>query len=690
MSDDLLIEIGLEEMPSSEVGLLSEAFSSGICAALKQHNLSHSHITAYATPRRMALWIQSLQRKAPDTKRGVWGPSLDIAFKEDGSPTKAGEAFAERNKLKIGELRQFVGSDEKQEKLFFNQTIEGEDTKEIIESLINQVLAKLPVRKRMRWGASRTEFVRPIHWVVILYGEEVLRKSIMGIDSGARSRGHRFHADSEIPIKSGRSYEQQLKEQYVVASIAERRRIISEGVEKLASQFGGTAVIDESLIDEVVAITEWPVPLLGHFDEKFLRVPDEALISAMKGHQKYFHIVNERGRLMPAFITVANIESADAGQVRIGNERVLKARLADAAFFFENDCKSSLEINRKKLSGVIYHAQLGSLLEKSERLVKLCHFLSNLIGSAPDLATRSAAICKADLVTDMVREFEDLQGIMGGYYAQNDGEHPKVATAISEHYLPRFAGDKTPKSPEGITLAIADRLDTLVGIFIIGLQPSGSKDPFAIRRACLGLLNIILENNIDLDLKEAINYAGNLISDTAEADQAQKQALTYTLGRFTGIYKEKQIAIENFKAVSALELVNPLDINLRVMAVSEFSQLKDAGALIAANKRVVNILSSATSLDLIIDPMMLREPEEINLFDKVKQKRLIAKKLISEKNYAITLRELASLREPIDEFFEKVLVMAEETDVRENRLALLKELRQLFCNVADFSLLKTV
>jgi len=690
MSDDLLVEIGVEEMPSSEVSHLSEAFSSGICSALKQNNLSHAHITTYATPRRMALWIQSLQRKAPDKERGVWGPSLDIAFKGDGSPTKAGEAFAKRNKLKIGDLRQFVRADGKQEKLFFNQTIEGEHTKEIIESLINQVLAKLPVRKRMRWGASRSEFVRPIHWVVILYGEEVLRKSIMGIDSGTHSRGHRFHANTEIPIKSGSSYEQQLKGQYVVASIAERRRIILEGVERLACQFGGTAVIDESLIDEVVAITEWPVPLLGHFDEKFLTVPDEALISSMKAHQKYFHIVDEDGRLMPAFITVANIESTDAGQVRIGNERVLKARLADAAFFFENDCKSSLEMKRKKLSGVVYHAQLGSLLQKSERLVRLCHFLSNLIGSASGLATRSAAICKADLVTDMVGEFEDLQGIMGGYYAQNDGEHSKVATAISEHYLPRFAGDKTPKSPEGITLAIADRLDTLVGIFIIGLQPSGSKDPFAIRRACLGLLNIILENNIDLDLKEAINYAGNLISNTAEADQAQQQALTYTLGRFTGIYKEKQIAIEIFKAVSALELVNPLDIHLRVMAVSEFSQLKDAGALIAANKRVVNILSIATSLDLEVNPIMLREPEEINLFDEVKQKKLIAKKLISEKNYAVTLKELASLREPIDEFFDKVLVMAKEPDVQRNRLALLKELRQLFCNVADFSLLSTI
>ena len=474
---------------------------------------------------------------------------------------------------------------------------------------------------------------------------------------------------------------------YVVASIDERRRIISQGVERLASQLGGRAVIDESLIDEVVAITEWPVPILGHFDKEFLRVPDEALISAMRRHQKYFHITNKQGRLMPAFITVANIDSTAADQVRTGNERVLRARLADAKFFFENDCKSSLETKRKKLSGVVYQARLGSLLEKTERLVKLCQFLSEFVGSAPDLATRAAEICKADLVTDMVGEFEDLQGIMGGYYAQNDREHPSVVNAISEHYLPRFAGDKTPKSPEGITLALADRLDTLVGIFIIGLQPSGSKDPFAIRRTCLGLLNIILENDIDIDLREAITFAGNLVSGQSESDHACELALTYTLERFVAIYKEKHIAIENFKAVAALGLANPLDINRRVLAICEFKKLGDAGALISANRRVMNILSGATFEEMVVDSKILLEPAEINLFKNLKQKGSIAQKLIAQKNYPTALMELASLRQPVDEFFEKVLVMAKESHLRENRLALLWELSQVLLNVADFSLL---
>ena len=687
MRDDLLIEIGLEEMPSSEVSHLSEAFSSGMCAVLKKHSLSHTGITAYATPRRLALWIKSLQRQSPNKEQAVWGPSTDIAFKDNGMPTKAGLAFAKRNNLDIDNLRKFVQSDGKQEKLFFKQTIEGNHTQNVIENLINQVLSKLPIKKRMRWGKSKREFVRPIHWAVLVYGKEVLKRNILGIVSGAHSRGHRFHADNKIAIKSGSSYEQQLNQHYVVASIDERRRIISQGVETLASQLGGRAVIDESLIDEVVAITEWPVPILGHFDKEFLRVPDEALISAMKRHQKYFHIMNKQGRLMPAFITVANIDSTVADRVRTGNERVLRARLADAKFFFENDCKSSLETKRKKLSGVVYQARLGSLLEKTERLVKLCQFLSEFVGSAPDLATRAAEICKADLVTDMVGEFEDLQGIMGGYYAQNDREHPSVVNAISEHYLPRFAGDKTPKSPEGMTLALADRLDTLVGIFIIGLQPSGSKDPFAIRRTCLGLLNIILENDIDIDLREAINFAGNLVSGQSESDHACELALTYTLERFVAIYKEKHIAIENFKAVAALGLANPLDINRRVLAISEFKKLGDAGALISANRRVMNILSGATFVEMVVDSKILLEPAEINLFKKLKQKGSIAQKLIAQKNYPTALMELASLRKPVDEFFEKVLVMAKESHLRENRLALLWELSQVLRNVADFSLL---
>ena len=687
MRDDLLIEIGLEEMPSSEVSHLSEAFSSGMCAVLKKHSLSHAGITAYATPRRLALWIKSLQRQSPNKEQAVWGPSTDIAFNDNGMPTKAGLAFAKKNNLDKDNLRKFVQSDGKQEKLFFKQTIEGNYTQNVIENLINQVLSKLPIKKRMRWGKSKREFVRPIHWAVLVYGKEVLKRNILGIVSGAHSQGHRFHADNKIAIKSGSSYEQQLNQHYVVASIDERRRIISQGVERLASQLGGRAVIDESLIDEVVAITEWPVPILGHFDKEFLRVPDEALISAMKRHQKYFHIMNKQGRLMPAFITVANIDSTAADQVRTGNERVLRARLADAKFFFENDCKSSLETKRKKLSGVVYQARLGSLLEKTERLVKLCQFLSEFVGSAPDLATRAAEICKADLVTDMVGEFEDLQGIMGGYYAQNDREHPSVVNAISEHYLPRFAGDKTPKSPEGMTLALADRLDTLVGIFIIGLQPSGSKDPFAIRRTCLGLLNIILENDIDIDLREAINFAGNLVSGQSESDHACELALTYTLERFVAIYKEKHIAIENFKAVAALGLANPLDINRRVLAISEFKKLGDAGALISANRRVMNILSGATFEEMVVDSKILLEPAEINLFKNLKQKGSIAQKLIAQKNYPTALMELASLRQPVDEFFEKVLVMAKESHLRENRLALLWELSQVLRNVADFSLL---
>ena len=691
MSADFLVELGTEELPPKALLSLSAAFSQGIVDRLKAENLSFGQATAYAAPRRLALVIESLDTQAPNAELVAWGPPVAVAFDAEGQPTRAAEAFANKNGLAVSDLGSHVENDGQQDKLCVRRTETGAKTRTLLADVINGSLGALPIPKRMRWGNSKEEFVRPVQWAVLLFDAEVCEETILGVTSGNISRGHRFHSPGDIVIESPQSYVQQLEEAFVIADFGKRREIIRSGVEQLAAQLQGSAVIDPDLLDEVSALNEWPVPLMGRFDEHFLQVPAQALISSMKEHQKYFHLVDAQGQLMSAFITVANIESRDPSQVINGNERVIRPRLADAAFFYTNDKNSSLESRRESLKQVVFQVALGSVYDKTQRVAALAETLCSDTGAEPAMARRAAQLSKSDLVTDMVGEFDDLQGIMGRDYALNDGEPEEVAEALFEQYLPRFAGDLVPSTATGATLALADRLDSLVGIFSIGQQPSGSRDPFALRRASLGVLRIIIERDIDLDLTQAINSAAAQFADLSGAkltgDELCKQVLTYILERFKSWYKEEGIGSEVFAAVSALGLSNPLDINARVQAVQQFSQLPESVALAAANKRVSNILAKqlADTSPVSLDAKLLQENAEQQLASEIERLTTLVTPLLERRDYSGVLSQLAKLREPVDSFFDQVMVMAEDPEVRNNRLALLHSLRQLFINVADIS-----
>lgn len=691
MSADFLVELGTEELPPKALLSLSAAFSQGIVDRLKAENLSFGQVTAYAAPRRLALVIESLDTQAPNAELVAWGPPVAVAFDAEGQPTRAAEAFANKNGLAVSDLGSHVENDGQQDKLCVRRTETGAKTRTLLADVINGSLGALPIPKRMRWGNSKEEFVRPVQWAVLLFDAAVCEETILGVTSGNISRGHRFHSPGDIVIESPQSYVQQLEDAFVIADFGKRREIIRSGVEQLAAQLQGSAVIDPDLLDEVSALNEWPVPLMGRFDEHFLQVPAQALISSMKEHQKYFHLVDAQGQLMSAFITVANIESRDPSQVINGNERVIRPRLADAAFFYTNDKNSSLESRRESLKQVVFQVALGSVYDKTQRVAALAETLCSDTGAEPAMARRAAQLSKSDLVTDMVGEFDDLQGIMGRDYALNDGEPGEVAEALFEQYLPRFAGDLVPSTATGATLALADRLDSLVGIFSIGQQPSGSRDPFALRRASLGVLRIIIERDIDLDLTQAINSAAAQFADLSGAkltgDELCKQVLTYILERFKSWYKEEGIGSEVFAAVSALGLSNPLDINARVQAVQQFSQLPESVALAAANKRVSNILAKqlADTSPVSLDAKLLQENAEQQLASEIERLTTLVTPLLERRDYSGVLSQLAKLREPVDSFFDQVMVMAEDPEVRNNRLALLHSLRQLFINVADIS-----
>jgi glycyl-tRNA synthetase beta chain len=482
----------------------------------------------------------------------------------------------------------------------------------------------------------------------------------------------------------------------VIADFNERKDIISQGVAKLAKEINGSAVVEDDLLDEVTALNEWPVPLMGKFDQHFLSIPSQALISSMKEHQKYFHVLDANNQLLPAFITVANIESTDPAQVVDGNERVIRPRLADAAFFYENDQKTSLDSRRDSLKNIVFQADLGSVFDKTERVAAIAEYLATEIGAQPNLARRAAQLSKSDLVTDMVGEFDDLQGVMGRDYALNDNEHPEVAEALFEQYLPRFSGDIVPNTNTGAALALADRLDSLMGIFSIGQQPSGSRDPFALRRASLGVLRIMLERNIDLNLVDVLVYCNGQLNLGKRAklagNELEKQVLTYILDRFKSWYKEQGLQTEIFLSVAALELGNPLDIDARVAAVNKFTLLPEASSLAAANKRVSNILSKQLvgTKAAPLNPSLLQEDAEKQLFDSLNSLETLIAPLLASRDYYAVLEQLAELKQPVDHFFEDVMVMTDEIELRQNRLALLDKLHKLFINVADISLLVPV
>lgn len=684
---DFLVEIGTEELPPKALPQLSEAFTRGLTEGLSAAGVAFAEVSAFAAPRRLAVRILGMADSQPDKAVEKRGPAVKAAFDDAGNPTRALEGFARSLGVTTEQLDTL--ETDKGSWVVYRSVEKGQATADLLPQLVNQSLAKLPIPKRMRWGASRIEFVRPVHWIVMLYGSDIVECEILGLPAGRETRGHRFHCSKKLIIPTPQDYELILKSQgHVLADFAERRALIDAGVQRLAQEQGGEAVIDEALLDEVTALNEWPVPLLGRFEERFLEVPAEALISSMKEHQKYFHVVDGHGVMLPLFITVANIESKDPAQVIAGNEKVIRPRLADAAFFFETDRKTPLIRQADKLQSVIFQEKLGTLYDKSQRVAALASQIAQAIGADPAQAERAGLLGKADLVTDMVLEFPELQGTMGQYYARHDGEPGDIPTALTEQYLPRFAGDALPATLTGCALALADRLDSLIGLFGIDQPPSGTRDPFALRRAALGVLRIMVERDLDLDLAECCRWAAAQHASLSAQDPVNA-VVDYVLERFRAMVEENGQPAEVYLAVHARRPTRPLDFAQRLQAVETFRQLPAAQALAAANKRVSNILAKQGEEEQLqaVDPALLSEPAEQALYESVQIQSERVQPLLVAAQYEQALASLADLREPVDRFFDDVMVMADDSRVRANRLALLSQLRALFLKVADISLL---
>ncbi|AVI61888.1 glycine--tRNA ligase subunit beta [Halomonas sp. GFAJ-1] len=681
--DTLLLELGAEELPPTALDALSDAFAAGIKKGLQEADIPFQAISAYATPRRLAVQVTGLADKQPDRAVERRGPALAAAFK-DGVPTKAAEGFARSCGVSVDELIHL--ETDKGTWLGFQEQQQGESVQALLPEMIRKTLQSLPVPKNMRWGASRVEFSRPVHWLVTLYGSDVIAAEALGLEASRTTYGHRFHAPDAIQLAHADDYLATLENAYVLADRQRRRERIREQVLAEAEVQEAHAVIDEDLLIEVSGLVEWPVALTGSFDERFLEVPAECLISSMKANQKYFHLLDDQGKLKPLFITISNIDSADPQQVISGNEKVIRPRLADAAFFYDTDRKRTLASRIPQLESVVFQQQLGTLADKARRSTAIATFIAQQINGDVAHAQRAVALAKCDLVSEMVLEFPELQGIMGRYYAEQDDEPAEVAQALEEQYLPRFASDIIPQSLTGQALALADRLDTLVGIFGIGQRPTGAKDPFALRRASIGVLNILVKGELSLDLRELLSVAAEQHRNLPRAEGLVDDVLTYMLDRFRAWGQDEGISAEMYLAVRARPVTKPLDFARRLRAVKAFAQREEAAALAAANKRVSNILSKQEhDGSTQVDQPLLQEEAELNLFNAVSASQQQVAPLFAEGNYQQALDALATLREPVDAFFDQVMVMADDEAVRRNRLALLASLQALFLEVADIS-----
>jgi glycyl-tRNA synthetase beta chain len=686
-SRDFLVEIGTEELPPKSLFTLAEAFAKGIGDGLTSAAIGHGTLEWFATPRRLAVRVLQVAAQQPDQEIRRQGPSVAQAFDKAGAPTKAALGFATSCGVAFEALEQVDGP--KGRVLQYVGTKRGEATATLLPAIVSSALAALPIARRMRWGSSDQEFVRPVHWVVLLFGNDVVDAEVLGVKAGRETRGHRFHAPRALALANPSEYLETLRRQgHVIAAVQERRETIDSGARRLAQSLGGEAVIEPALLDEVTALVEWPVPIAGRFDERFLSLPAEVPIATMQDHQRYFPVRDRSGALMNHFITIANIDSRDPSKVRDGNERVVRPRLADAAFFWETDRKQPLDARRDALKAVTFQAKLGSLYDKTERVAQIASQIAAAIGADASQVIRAAHLSKCDLLTAMVGEFPELQGLMGKYYAQHDGEPAAVALALEEQYLPRFAGDRVPESKVGIAISLADKLDTIAGIFAIGQKPTGARDPFGLRRAALGILRTALERGVDIDLLALVNQAIRLQPVVASAEVVA-EVWTYLMERLRGAYLEgsgRNITTEMFDAVIAGQPGSPLDIDQRLLALEEFLALPEAQSLSAANKRIANILrkSGEGSVGAVV-PEKLTEASERDLFEQLRQIEAIVAPAVASRAYSKALRELATLRNSVDAFFDSVMVMTDDVELRNNRLALLSRLRTLFLGIADLS-----
>lgn len=682
-AQDFLVELGTEELPPKALKTLGKAFLDGIVKGLKEAGLAYQTARFYAAPRRLAVLVEQLQTHQADRDSVMDGPPVNVAFDENGQATQAALGFARKCGVELSAV------DKTGAKLRYVQHIKGQPATELLPAIVADSLATLPVPKRMRWAARREEFVRPTQWLVMLLGDQVVDCEILTQKAGRHSRGHRFHYNYDVEIASPKEYARTLKAAKVVVDFDERRALIAQGVEKLAKEQNGTAIAPASLLDEVTALVEWPVPLVCSFEERFLAVPQEALIITMQDNQKYFCLLDENGKLLPRFITVANIESKDPAQIVLGNEKVVRPRLTDAEFFFIQDQKQPLERFNERLQNVVFQAQLGTVYDKAQRVAKLSAFIAGKVGSDVGQAARAGILSKCDLASEMVGEFPEMQGIAGYYYAKAANEPGDVATALNEQYMPRGAGAELPSTATGAALAVADKLDTLVGIFGIGMLPTGSKDPYALRRAALGVLRILIEKGYELDLNATVAYAVELYGDKVKAQGLAEQVQEFIYDRLRARYEDEGVDISVYQAVRALSPSSPLDFDQRVKAVQAFRQLPEAAALAAANKRVTNLLgkSDASAALAKIEARYFDNPAEFRLNSALQQAEQATQPLREAHDYTAVLERLASLKEPVDSFFDAVLVNVEEPDVRANRHALLAHLRALFLAVADISVL---
>ena len=682
-----LAEIGTEELPPKALKKLAMAFAENVEAGLKKADLSFDKVEWFASPRRLAVKVLGLATEQPSKTVEKRGPAVSAAFDADGNPTKAAQGWARGCGIEVSQAER-VKTD-KGEWLMHRALIEGQPTKNLLVDIVAQSLAALPIPKTMHWGDKNEHFVRPVHTVTMLFGDELLDGEILGIKNGRTIRGHRFLGEAEFEIQNADQYPQILKDRgEVYADFAERKAIILEKAQAKAAELGGVADIQDDLLEEVTSLVEYPNVLTANFEERFLKVPAEALVYTMKGDQKYFPVYDKDGKLLPHFIFVSNIKPEDPSAIIQGNEKVVRPRLADAEFFFQQDLKQPLEANLARLKTVLFQQQLGTLRDKTDRIEALAGEIAETIEADVAKAKRAGRLSKCDLMTNMVFEFTDTQGVMGMHYARANGEDEEVAVALNEQYMPRFAGDELPHSLVACSVALADKMDTLTGIFGIGQLPKGDKDPFALRRAALGVLRIIVEKKLPLDLVALTEKSAALFGDKLTNKNVVNDVVDFMLGRFRAWYQDEGVSVDVIQAVLARRPTRPADFDARVRAVAHFRTLDAAEALAAANKRVSNILAKVTTPIKDIDVNLCVEPAEINLANQVIALQKEVQPLIAEGNYTAVLDKLASLRTPVDTFFDNVMVNAEDENLRQNRLAILKTLQDLFLQVADISLLQ--
>jgi glycyl-tRNA synthetase beta chain len=683
----LLFELGSEELPPKTLLKLSNALLDGIVQGLNAAELGFASSKAYATPRRLAVFIENLASSQPDKTVEKRGPAIQAAFAPDGSPSKAALGFATSCGTTFDQLERL--KTDKGEWLSYTQAVKGQNTEELIADIIRASIANLPIAKRMRWGSFTTEFVRPVHWAVLLYGDSVIETEILGLQTGRETQGHRFHAPQKISIDKLENYADILFTQgKVIADIEQRKAIIKEAAQQAATNVGGIAHIEADLLEEIAALNEFPVPITGGFHDRFLALPAEVLITTMQTNQKYFPVKNADGGLLAHFITFSNIDSTRPESIQQGNERVVTPRLADAEFFWNQDRKQTLAERVLSLSSVVFQEKLGSVADKTHRVIKLAEFIAQHLNADIDLAKRAALLAKADLLTSMVGEFGNLQGIMGRYYALVEGEASEVAWALEEQYFPKQSGSPTASSTTGQILAIAEKIDTLTGIFSAGLIPTGDKDPYALRRAALGSLRTLIENDLTLDIRKVIAFSLSLFTHSFDVAGTETAVIDFVFDRLKGYCLDKGYSADEFDAVMTVKPADPLDFMQRLAAVKAFRQLPEAESLAAANKRIRNILKKSESpIGTTIGTLV--EAAELQLLTSAKQSAIDIAPLLAQHDYSATLTRLAALRHDVDAFFDSVMVMCDDLELRANRLALLNMLSEQFLTCADISKLQS-